>query len=207
MNAGATSGRVYDTLKQRILNREFRPGDRLDPAALSETLNSSVTPVRDALHALKGEALVETRLSEGFYLPHVDAPGLQDLYAWSAEILGLALRDWDPASAATSAEPTLSSTPAASAQLVAELFARIAQRSRNIEHRRAIGSTNDRLHAARLAESKVISGISQEVTSIQNALVGGPKADLRSMLSAYHRRRHHAAAEIIRTLYRNGTRR
>src|SRR3546814_6150334 len=86
MNAGLTSERVYEGLRQRILDREFRPGDRLDPSALAEVLNSSVTPVRDALHNLTGAGLVETRTSEGFNLPQIDEPGLQDLYAWNAEI-------------------------------------------------------------------------------------------------------------------------
>jgi len=195
---------VYDALKQRILEREFRPGDRLDPTALSASLNSSVTPVRDALHCLKGEFLVETRTSEGFYLPHVDAPGLQDLYAWSAEVLGMALKDWHPAPPEVEADPTIVSLRTESAQATADLFARIARRSRNLEHRRAIASTNDRLHAARLAENKVISGVAEEVASIRSVLASGRKGDLRTLLAAYHRRRHRAAAEIIRTLYRNG---
>lgn len=206
MNSGATSGRVYDGLKRRILEREFRPGDRLDPTALSETLNSSVTPVRDALHSMKGEGLIETRLSEGFYLPHVDAPGLQDLYAWTADVLGLALKHWQPRSTDGDGTPPVREIVAAeTAPANAALFARIAGQSSNLEHRRAIASANDRLHAARLAESKVMTGIQEELAAITAALAGGLKGDLRGLLSAYHRRRHRAAAEIIRTLYRNGT--
>src|SRR3546814_13888733 len=91
MNAGLTSERVYEGLRQRILDREFRPGDRLDPSALAEVLNSSVTPVRDALPNLTGAGLVDTRTSEGFHLPHTDEPVLQALYAWHAENLSLAL--------------------------------------------------------------------------------------------------------------------
>src|SRR3546814_20965129 len=107
MNAGLTSERVYEGLRQRILDREFRPGDRLDPSALAEVLNSSVTPVRDALHNLTGAGLVETRTSEGFHLPHIDEPGLQDLYAWHAEILSLALRSRRAADDPTGCRPNL----------------------------------------------------------------------------------------------------
>lgn len=206
MTSGATSGRVYDVLKRRVLEREFRPGDRLDPTTLSETLNSSVTPVRDALHSLKGEGLVETRTSEGFYLPHVDAPGLQDLYGWTAEVLSLAIKHWHTKPPdGDNPSPTTEMAAAETAQAAADLFAGIAHRSRNVEHRRAVASTNDRLHAARLAESKVMTGIQDELAAITAALVRGSTSDVRVLLASYHRRRHRAAAEIIRTLYRNGT--
>ncbi|MGK4455738.1 GntR family transcriptional regulator, partial [Klebsiella pneumoniae] len=59
MNSGPTAERVHEALKRRIMGREFRPGDRLDPAVLAAPLSSSVTPVRDALHLLTGEGLVE----------------------------------------------------------------------------------------------------------------------------------------------------
>ena len=52
MNAGPTAERVYDTLKRAMMERRFRPGDRLDPAMLAEDLNSSTTPVREALDRL-----------------------------------------------------------------------------------------------------------------------------------------------------------
>src|SRR3546814_6428260 len=77
MNAGLTSERVYEGLRQRILDREFRPGDRLDPSALAEVLNSSVTPVREELHNLTGAGLVATRTSEGLHLPNITENGHQ----------------------------------------------------------------------------------------------------------------------------------
>src|SRR5690606_19908960 len=94
MNSGATAERVHEVLKARIMGREFRPGDRLDPAVLAAPLSASVTPVRDALHLLTGEGLVETRTSGGFHVPALDEPALKDLYGWSAELLALAIRAW-----------------------------------------------------------------------------------------------------------------
>src|SRR3546814_11150036 len=104
MNAGLTSERVYEGLRQRILDREFRPGDRLDPSALAEVLNSSVTPVRDALHNLTGAGLVETRTREDFHLPHTDENDLQEAYACNADILPVALRSRRAAHAPRSAK-------------------------------------------------------------------------------------------------------
>ena len=72
--AGPTAERIYEALKAYILRGAFRPGARLDPAALAESLNSSVTPVRAGLNILVGEGLVETGTGEGFHLPLVDEP-------------------------------------------------------------------------------------------------------------------------------------
>ena len=210
MNAGLTSERVYEGLRQRILAREFRPGDRLDPSALAEVLNSSVTPVRDALHNLTGAGLVETRTSEGFHLPHIDEPGLQDLYAWNAEILSLALRSGraaaEPAVSRLKFDDMMAAAGGDLATASAELFAGIAERSSNIEHHRAVRSANDRLHAARHAESRVLSGIDEELAALCEGLDEGAAAEHRKLITAYHRRRRRAAAEIVRSLYRDDVR-
>lgn len=204
MNAGTTSERVYDALKAQILSRAFRPGDRLDPAVLSEPLNASVTPVRDALNTLRGEGLVEARTSEGFYLPQVDAPALRDLYRWNEEILRTAIRAWPPhpvgASAALHAELPDDPLPDATAAL----FRAIGRRSPNFEHRRAIASANDRLQAIRWAEGKVLENTRQELEDIARGWETIAPTALRRLLSLYHRRRLRAADEIVRTLYRNG---
>lgn len=201
MNSGATLERVYDELKQRILNSVYRPGDRLEPAALADELGSSTTPVRDALHLLIGEHLLATRTGGGFFVPQIDEPALQDLYNWAAQILLLALRDPE-----AGREPAgISSTDTRGddiATLTAALFARIGVRSGNAEHLRALRSTNDRLHAARLAELSVLEGWREELDGIETAFNAGDLPRLRRAILAYHRRRHRAAAGVVRALYR-----
>ncbi|CAN5136197.1 GntR family transcriptional regulator [soil metagenome] len=203
MNSGATSERVYDALKRRIMTNAFRPGDRLDPSVLAETLASSVTPIRDALHLLTGEGLVETRTSDGFHLPRVDAPALQDLYGWNAEVLGLALRK--PASKPTAggASTVSPDNTGDAADRAATIFTTVAHRSGNIEHRRAIASVNDRLHAARRVEHLVLDGVDHELTRLKAALAAGIVGEMLREIGRYHRRRHRSAAEIARTLYRD----
>ncbi|MGY4398808.1 DNA-binding transcriptional MocR family regulator [Sphingomonas sp. UYAg733] len=204
MNSGATSERVYDALKRRICEREFRPGDRLDPSMLGDTLNSSVTPIRDALHKLTGEGLVEVRPSDGFHLPQIDVPGLQDLYRWTAEILALAIKSSTQPIVGGVSSTRIGGVTIALADATAALFADIAQRSRNIEHRRAISSANDRLHAARVAETKILDGIADELANLREAVAAANRNDVRRQVAAYHRRRQQAAAEVVRILYRNG---
>ena len=50
MSPGLTTERVYKVLKIQIMHGQRMPGERLDPARLASELNSSATPVRDALH-------------------------------------------------------------------------------------------------------------------------------------------------------------
>lgn len=202
MNSGPTSERVYTTLKRLILERRFRPGERLDPARLGEALSSSVTPVRDALHVLVGEGLVGTRTSEGFQLPLIDEPALQDLYAWNAQLLLLAIRSWPKSKGPVTSPSVVDSDDLAGS--VGCLFETAAARSGNAEHRRAILRANDRLHAVRLAETDRLTGVEAELDDLRSALDDLDSPRLRKLLAAYHRRRMRAAAEIVRSLYRIG---
>lgn len=202
MNAGATAERVHEALRWRIMNREFRPGDRLDPALLAAPLASSVTPVRDALHLLTGEGLVETRPGSGFHVPALDEPGLKDLYAWSAELLVLAMRSWSPKrGSCPAAELRNEAGPAAG---TAELFALIARRSTNSEHARAVERLNARLHAVRCAEPHVLDHTETELAALSSAVQAAERADLQRQIASYHRRRSRAAAEIVRAVHRAG---
>ncbi len=203
MNSGATAERVYDVLKRRIMDHEFRPGERLDPAALADTLASSVTPVRDALHVLTGEGLVETRTSDGFHLPHIDEPALKDLYAWNGDVLVYAIRAW-PKACGGMMEDTKTVEPIPVLDAVGDLFARIAGRSANAEHARAIASLNARLQAARTVEMHIFNDIRLDFSAIGDAFEIDDRHTLRRLIMLFHRRRQKAAAVIVRALYRIG---
>jgi len=200
MSAGSTAERVHDAVRARIMNREFRPGDRLDPAVLGGSLAASVTPVRDALHVLVGEGLVESRSTGGFHVPVLDEPTLEDFYDWSSELLLLALRAWP--SGSPSASPEELAEPEAVAERVAVLFLTIANRSCNREHARAVERLNTRLHAARTVEPHVIEETQSELEELWHATINREIVPLRRLCRAYHRRRRRAAAGILRALYR-----
>lgn len=195
MNSGATFERVYDALKGRILANEFRPGERLDPSRLGDELHSSPTPIRDALYLLTGEGLVDTRLGDGFHVAMIDAPSLQDLYAWNADVLLLTIRAWPG--------DTTHTPPMESADATAAFFAEVARRSNNAEHPRAILSVNDRLHAVRLCEPSVFSDIKEELGAMLTAFEHDDRAALRRLITVFHRRRCRQAHDVIRALYRH----
>jgi Bacterial regulatory proteins, gntR family len=198
MNSGPTSERVYEAIKRRILSREFRPGERLDPALLAPSLSSSITPIRDSLHLLVGQGLVETGTSEGFHMPHIDEPALKDLYAWNLEVLALAIRSWPRGGMPAPSE----NDTRGSAHGIAALGAAIARGSRNAEHIRAILSLNDRLQPLRVVEVMVIEPVEGEIEALCAAIAEHADTRLRRLLLDYHRRRQRKAAEIVRTYYR-----
>jgi len=201
VNSGATAERVHEALKRRIMGREFRPGDRLDPAVLAGPLASSVTPVRDALHLLTGEGLVETRTAGGFHLPALDEPALKDLYEWSAELLALAIRAWGQGATQPATEYDRKAHDSI-ADRAADVFLTVARRSANGEHARAVDRLNARLHAVRSVEHHVIGGTDQELAEIMAAISRGERDTLRRLSATYHRRRRRAAASIVRVVYR-----
>ena len=58
VSKGSSARHVYDSLRQRILNLQVRPGADLDESTLVETYGVSRTPVREALIRLGADQLV-----------------------------------------------------------------------------------------------------------------------------------------------------
>ncbi|HEX5586963.1 MAG TPA: GntR family transcriptional regulator [Acidimicrobiia bacterium] len=72
--------RVFTELKARLLAGEFALGRRLGEERLATALSVSRTPVREALHRLHSEGLVQ-RDAEGGFRPAVpDVVGMRTLY-------------------------------------------------------------------------------------------------------------------------------
>lgn len=194
MNAGGTMLRVYDSLRRRIMTGAFAPGERLDPGRLAEDHNASVTPVRDALHRLTGERLIESWQQEGFRQVFVTEAMLRDLYGWSADLLALALK--------RTGDRTPGWTPPgpddAYPDRVAALFSHIARSGDNHERWFAVENLNARLHLARSVEANMLDRCEEELAGLIQHL--GDPAALRRALGQFHRRRLQATARIAALL-------
>jgi DNA-binding GntR family transcriptional regulator len=59
---------VYDLLKERVLDRTFRPGERLNVDALARELAVSSTPIRESLARLVAEGLARAEPFVGFFV-------------------------------------------------------------------------------------------------------------------------------------------
>jgi len=188
MSPGATMERVYRELKARAMRGEFAPGERLDPSVLARDLDASATPVRDALHRLSGERLIDSWHQEGFRQPILAEADLHDLYEWAAALLTLALAGRMP-------DPTLpDSTPSESRDLdyaadVARLFRAIAWLSANRELRFAVSNLIDRSHAIRAAELRVDRGCGAAVAAMDEDFRFRRWSGLRAKITRFHHRR------------------
>jgi DNA-binding GntR family transcriptional regulator len=74
---------VYDVLKERVLDRTYEPGAKLNVDALARELSVSTTPIRESLGRLVAEGLARAEPYVGFFV--ADMPSrdyYEQLYAF-----------------------------------------------------------------------------------------------------------------------------
>jgi DNA-binding GntR family transcriptional regulator len=200
MIAPGTFERVYAAIKQRLREGSYRPGERLEPAILSDELNASVTPVRDALHRLTGERLVEAPRQHGFRAPVLTESLLRHLYAWHLDLLLLAVMKQRVASAAATSAAGAAGAGESLLQRQNALFLSIARLSANPEHVLALQALAERLEPVRRIERLVLDDLETETEAIVAAIHNGDRRALRASLVHYHRRRERAVPELLASL-------
>ncbi|MDP3096693.1 MAG: GntR family transcriptional regulator [Syntrophales bacterium] len=84
--------KTYDYLKTNILSGHFIPGERLAEEHLAEELGVSRTPVREALHKLEQEGLIEPLESRGFRVPQDSPEEIEDLFDIRTVLEGYTLK-------------------------------------------------------------------------------------------------------------------
>lgn len=199
MSPGATFERVYLALKDRLAKGGLAPGEHLEPAMLGRELNSSITPVRDALHRLVGERMIEAPRHNGFLVPLPSEAELRDLYAWNLILLELALRR--PARAAAGRIPgALRAALPAEVGTADRLFREIGRSAAGREHAAAIASVNDRLGPVRVAERKLLAGIAEEEAELCRHYARRDLPLLRRSLARYHRRRQRHVDALVASM-------
>lgn len=198
MSPPGTFERVYVAIRDQLRRGLFRPGERLEPAVLSDQLSASVTPIRDALHRLTGERLVEAPRHEGFRVPLVTERMLRHLYGWHLDLvlLATARQHWDQAIGAGTGD---TSTPAPVSPLDQQniLFLRLAEAGGNPEHIFALRALTERMEPYQRFESDLLDAVQEETDAIAEAISCGDRTALRKGLVAYHRRRARLVPELI----------
>lgn len=194
MNAGVTSERVYDALKANLLSGHILPGERLEPRSYAEALETSATPVRDALHRLVGEYLVEMRPAEGFLVPAMTDSGLRSLYNWHLELSLIILRRRPPELRARMPELV----GADYADRARRLFTTLAVYSGDIELVRQTAAASDRLAAARAAEARILADADRDLRELATQINEGGANGISRQLENYHQNRISFVDQIIR---------
>lgn len=83
---------VYDQLRKSIVTFVLRPGERISPEEIARSLNVSATPVREALHRLVKEGLVEQRPYVGFFVTSLTIEDIEELFEIRKTLENLALQ-------------------------------------------------------------------------------------------------------------------
>ncbi len=81
---------VYEALRELILARSVRPGDRLDVDLLAAQMKVSRTPVKDALARLAAEGLVEVQPRRGTFVQRLTARDVAETFDIRAALEALA---------------------------------------------------------------------------------------------------------------------
>lgn len=86
--------KVKDALLERILSGELRPGADINENRLADELGVSRTPLREALHSLRGERLIANRPGRGFLVAPLDLEEAENLYEATGMLESCILEEW-----------------------------------------------------------------------------------------------------------------
>ncbi|MCM3762167.1 GntR family transcriptional regulator [Alkalihalobacillus oceani] len=89
IKAKTITGAVYERVKSDILSGKYKPGHHLLEKELSEELEVSRTPIRDALIRLQEEGLVVLKPHKGVFVRKLTQRNIQDYYQTRAVLEGL----------------------------------------------------------------------------------------------------------------------
>jgi DNA-binding GntR family transcriptional regulator len=84
--------RIYEHLREQLLNGEIAPPEHLIEAKIAEELGTSRTPVREALHSLELEGLIESIPRVGYVVKAISGEEVEEICEIRMAIEGVAVR-------------------------------------------------------------------------------------------------------------------
>lgn len=85
-------GRVYNSLREDILNGKYKAGDNLVEMKIAAELEVSRTPVREAIRQLEFEGLVESIPNKGVTVKGITEKDIEDIYKIRAVLEELSVK-------------------------------------------------------------------------------------------------------------------
>jgi DNA-binding GntR family transcriptional regulator len=201
-----TQERIYEAIKGDFLAGGMQAGVRLEIQAIADRHRASTTPVREVLHRLVGERLIESRPEGGFRIAIPSVAGLRDLYAWNSRLVIAAVRI-----APVAALPDVlrdfrfrdfPQDPVRRASFASALFLSIAKTSKNSECVSAIESANERLHYLRIGEDQLFDDLADEFGSLAGNGYVAVRRVIVKRIKRYHNRRLRRAEELVEIIHR-----
>ena len=89
---GSLGNKIFDILRDRILNEEYEHGQKLNELTLANELKISRTPIREALKQLELEGLVESIPNKGVYVKGFSPRDIDDMFEIRLALEGLAIQ-------------------------------------------------------------------------------------------------------------------
>jgi len=84
--------RIYEHLREQLLNGEIAPPEHLIEAKIANELGTSRTPVREALHSLELEGLIESIPRVGYVVKAISEEEVEEICEIRMAIEGVAVR-------------------------------------------------------------------------------------------------------------------
>ncbi|WP_191578488.1 GntR family transcriptional regulator [Achromobacter insolitus] len=73
------SVRVYNEIRNALINGQYEPGERLVIGELAQEMGVSITPVREAIFRLISEQGLEMQAATAVYVPYVNSEKLREI--------------------------------------------------------------------------------------------------------------------------------
>jgi len=84
--------KIYDHLREQVLNGEIEPHQHLIEAKIARDIGTSRTPVREALHSLELEGLIESKPRVGYVVKSISEQEVEEICEIRMAIEGVAAR-------------------------------------------------------------------------------------------------------------------
>jgi DNA-binding GntR family transcriptional regulator len=91
-NSKSIRQRIYDHLREQLLNGEIPPRQHLVEAKIAKKIGTSRTPIREALHSLELEGLIESIPRVGYVVKPINEDEVEEICEIRAAIEGVGAR-------------------------------------------------------------------------------------------------------------------
>ncbi len=212
--------RLYDALRRMASDFAFKPDSRINESALAAELESSRTPIREALNRLVAEGFLTFQSGRGFFCRSLSPELVMDLYearvAVEVEAVRLACARGSDAAIADlihqfeAIEPdyTLDTDPDSLLVMDEQFHRQLCQLSGNSELCRMLDNLNDRIRYLRLIDLRRLreteAGGKTMITAhrrILHAVAGRDADEAAAQMRAHIERRREGATQAVRDAF------
>lgn len=192
---------LYEQVRRALQSGRYVPGQWIDPGLLAAEFNTSLTPIRLALHRLVGAGLLEDHARGGMHVPLPNEIAMRDLYDWMEHLLLIACEiGTSPLPHATAEGLEAISPDDDLVKLTWQLFDAIASATAQSALHQAVKRTNDQLAPIRRGKQHLLEHSFDELSELIRYWHARDYPALSCALRNYHARRKKLVPCIVAAL-------